>query len=154
MIWLKKVTLFILSLLFITLTSCESIRSKSEIPQEEILSQEDLIAHFFIQIQHWSNLSIPIIDSLGFQISEMDTSLTFLPYSNDYENKSFLFATKNKSAFSAFEESTFLSESKPIKHSSYKVWRKNLNNLQVLDISIEPHPTLEWVFVVRERGQE
>ncbi|RYM35113.1 hypothetical protein ERX46_06975 [Brumimicrobium glaciale] len=154
MVWLKKVTLFILSALFIALTSCESVRSKSEIEQEKAISKEDLISSFFIQIQNWNNQSIPIIDSLGFEISKMDSSLTFLPYSNDYEPSAFGFTAKNKSDFKAFEESTYLSQDESTQIATYKVWRKKLNDLEILDLSIEPHPTLNWLFLVRLRGQE
>lgn len=154
MVWLKKVTLFILSAIIILLTSCESARSKSEVEQEEATTKENFISSFFIQIQNWNDQSISTIDSLGFKISEIDSSLTFLPYSNEYENKSFVFTSRDKNAFLAFEESNFLSQSKPIQQLDYKVWRKKLNELQILDFSIEPHPVLGWLFVVRKRGQE
>lgn len=153
MVWLKKVTLFILSSIFILLTSCESIRSKTEI-EEESISKEELITSFFNEIQNWSDHSIQIIDSLGHEISKMDSTLTFLPYSNEYEKKSFVFTSKDRNAFTPFEESKFLSQSTSSQQSSYIVWRKKLNNLQILDFSIEPHPVLGWLFVVRKRGQE
>ena len=154
MIWLKKVTLFILSALIIALASCESIRSKSEIEQEKAISKKELISSFFIQIENWSEHSITIIDSLGFEISQRDSMLTFMPYSNDYEPKTFIFAAKKENAFKPFEESSFLSDSKVTVQTNYMVWRKRIKNLQILDLSIEPHPTLNWLFVVRLRGQE
>lgn len=154
MTWSKRVTLCILSVFFITLISCESTRNKPEAAKEEIITKEDLVSDLFKHVQNWNDLSIPLIDSIGFQISQMDSTLTFLPYSNEYEPKSFVFQAAEKEAFRAFEESDFLSQSKVIKHSTYKVWRKELNELQILDLSIEPHPTLNWVFIVRLRGQE
>jgi len=154
MVWLKKVILFILSVLFITLISCDSFRSKSESPQKEKISEKELVDLFLKETQNWSVQSIPLIDSIGFKISAIDSFLTFLPYANDYEQNSFVFIAKKKNAFHFFEESDFLFQSKFYKQSSYKVWRQEINNLKVLDFSIEPHPTLDWLFVIRLRSQE
>jgi hypothetical protein len=154
MAWLKKKILFILSAVLIVFASCENVRNKSAEKQKEGISKEKLVNSFFSHIQNWSDQSVPLIDSLGNVISQMDSALSYLPYKNDYEKHAFLFTAKNKGAFKIFEESDLLSQSEAIQQSSYKVWRKELNNLKVLDFSIEPHPTLNWIFVIRLRSQE
>lgn len=154
MVWLKKEILFILSVALTALSSCDNTSNKAEKEQVNGFSKQELISLFFSQIQNWSEEVIPLIDSLGNEISLIDSTLTFLPYKNDYEPKSFLFTAKDKSAFLDFEENEFLNETLASAQSSYKVWRKNINDQQILDLSIEPHPTLYWLFVVRLRGQE
>ncbi|HLV41717.1 MAG TPA: hypothetical protein VKY37_05520 [Brumimicrobium sp.] len=154
MAWLKKVTLFILSAVLITFTSCERARNKAEIEKSGIISKEELIVRFFNKIQNWRTESVEAIDSLGYQISQLDSSLNFLPYLNDYDNGAFIFTSNNKGAFDIFENSSFLNKSIVSEQNNYKVWRKKLNNLQILDLSIEPHPTLDWIFVIRLRSQE
>ena len=154
MVWLKKEILFILSAVLLTFTSCNSVQNKSENEEVETISKEELVDLFFNQIQNWSDQSVDLIDSLGYQIEQNDSLLTFLPYLNDYEENSFIFTAKDKNAFQVFEESSFLSQSVVSQQSSYKVWRKNLNEFQILDLSIEPHPTLDWLFVIRLRSQE
>ncbi|PWH81367.1 hypothetical protein [Brumimicrobium oceani] len=154
MVWLKKVIFFILSAVLIALSSCESNPSKSELEEEKVITKDELISSFFSQIQNWSSKNMTTIDSLGFKISALDSTLTFLPSTNEYEPGGFLFTAKNKSAFKDFEENTFLSEQEAISKSNYKIWRKKIKNLQILDLSIEPHPVLGWLFVIRKRGQE
>lgn len=154
MVWLKKEILFILSIVSIAFTSCENISNSNKEIRDPKITKEKLVSVFFSEIQNWNDESIEIIDSLGGQISKIDSSLTFLPYQNEYESRSFIFTTKDIDAFQVFEESTFLNQTTASQQSSYKVWRKKLNELQILDISIEPHPTLDWIFVIRLRGQE
>lgn len=151
--WLKKVTLFILSALLLIFSSCESVHNKSGNNQEEI-SKEDLINNLFNSLQTWNESSIPLIDSIGFEISKMDSSLSFLPYLNEYEKHSFVFVAKDRNELKSFEESSFLSDEIEIEKSGYSVWRKKTNEVELLDISIEPHPSLGWLLVIRKRGQE
>lgn len=156
MFWLRKVILFILSAVFLTLVSCESVRTKTEIEPhiEKTISQEDLVEAFFTQIRDWNSENLYIIDSLGAEISQINSDLNFMSLGNEHEPNSFVFSAEEKEKFMAFETNEFLSQISPVQQSSYKVWRKKLNNREVLDLSIEPHPTLKWLFVVRKRGQE
>lgn len=156
MAWLQKVILFILSTVFLFFISCESVRTKSEIDSvvEKPITQEDLVEEFFTQIRSWNSENIYAIDSLGAEISQMNSNLNFLAYGNEYEAHSFVFSANDKEKFKIFEENDFLVQDSPAKQNSYKVWRKKLNNREVLDVSIEPHPVLGWLFVVRKRGQE
>lgn len=156
MVWLKKVTFIILSAVLVLLSSCENVKTKVDIDTDEIkeITLEDLVEDFFIQIQQWNIENSAKIDSLGHEISQFDSTLTFYPLDNHLEVNSFVFSAKQKEFFKVFEKSEFLSENLPIQNSDYRVWRKKLNNRQVLDLSIEPHPVLGWLFVVRKRGQE
>ena len=150
MIWLKKVILFILSALFMVLTSCEGIHSKKE-SKLKTDSIDDLIDDLFKEVQNWDEHTVKYIDSLGFEISQLDSLITFIPYENECENNSFIFIAKNRKAFRSFNQNRFLTKSE---NSSYFVWRKKINDLKILDLSIEPHPTLNWLFLIRLRAQE
>lgn len=154
MVWLKKEILFILSTILITLSSCGGQEKLQDQKEERKSTKEELISAFFEQIQSWNKNNISVIDSIGNEISRLDSSLSFLPLKNDYEPRSFVFTTNDKQNFLPFEESDYLINSDFSQQSSYKVWRKQLNELQILDLSIEPHPTLNWLFVIRLRGQE
>ncbi|HLW30039.1 MAG TPA: hypothetical protein VKX29_04215 [Brumimicrobium sp.] len=154
MAWLKRGILFILSLITIVFLSCENTINISKNEQSKVVSKEELVQTFFSKVQSWSKELIPRIDSLGIEIGQSDSILTFYPFINDYEPNSFIFSAKDKSSFYIFEQSEFLKQSEVAQQSSYKVWRKKLNELQILDFSIEPHPTLGWLFVTRLRGQE
>ena len=154
MIWLKKMILFIPSTFLIVLTSCNSVDNKTDSEQGNTISKEELISELFSRIQTWNDQTISLIDSLGFEIDHIDSSLTFLPYSNEHENNSFIFIANDRKSFKPFEESSFLSENIKIQRKKYRVWRKHINNLQILDISIEPHPSLNWVLIIRFRDQE
>jgi len=153
MVWSKKKILFILSVIFVVISSCNSKENKI-LPKEVIVSKDSVISNFFNHFQSRSDESIVIIDSLGAEIGLLDSSLTFLPYSNEYESNSFVFVAQNKLAFKPFEENSFLSDNKEVHDSDYKVWRKNIQNSQILDISIEPHPILKYILSIRFRGQE
>src|SRR5690554_2368905 len=149
MAWWMKATLCILSgfLLF----SCGEKKQKKDVPLKE--TKTDKIDQFFETIKHWDKDSVKSINEIGMEISEMDSTLTFLPFSNDYEPNAFIFNSQSQENFKDFENNELLSHGGK-SFSEYKVWRKEINNQKLLDISIEPHPTLKWIFVVRLRGQE
>jgi len=155
MIWLKREIFIILSFLLLVFSSCSESKpnaiEKLEIKEN---SKKELIRSFFAHLQNWNNQSYTLIDSIGQQISQMDSTLRFLPFNNSYEKNTFIFTSPNIHSLAVFEESEFLAQSQPIVHSFYKIWRKKINGLQLLDLSIEPHPTLEWIFAIRLRSQE
>src|SRR5690554_5443770 len=130
MVWLKKEILFILSTILITLSSCGGQEKLQNQKEERKSTKEELISAFFEQIQSWNKNNISVIDSLGRAISHLDSSLSFLPLKNDYEPRSFVFTTNDKQNFLPFEESDYLIKSDFSQQSSYKVWRKQLNELQ------------------------
>ncbi|WP_107039673.1 hypothetical protein [Brumimicrobium mesophilum] len=156
MVWLKKVILYILSAFLLVFTSCDVAGNKPEVSKDEdkTNSKEDLVKLFLNQIQNWNSDSIQKIDSIGYEIILLDSALSYHSYENDYQPNSFMFSSNERNSFQVFEENEFLKLTQPIQQSTYKVWRKNLKNLKILDLSIEPHPTLGWLFIARLRGQE
>src|SRR5690554_3234161 len=79
MVWLKKEILFILSTILITLSSCGGQEKLQNQKEERKPTKEELISAFFEQIQSWNKNNISVIDSLGNEISRLDSSLSFLP---------------------------------------------------------------------------
>ncbi|PKR81171.1 hypothetical protein CW751_06190 [Brumimicrobium salinarum] len=146
-----KATLFILSLLLVGLNSCSSDIQENEIKHEEDLSTK--INTFLNQLENWKASEVKYFNQLGKEISKADTLLTFFSFKNKYENNAFIFSAESPKAFNSFEESDLLKEEIFTKQP-YKVWRRKVNHLRILDLSIEPHPTLKWIFVIRLRNQE
>src|SRR5690554_3244380 len=99
MVWLKKEILFILSTILITLSSCGGQEKLQNQKEERKSTKEELISAFFEQIQSWNKNNISVIDSIGNEISRLDSSLSFLPLKNDYEPRSFVFTTNDKQNF-------------------------------------------------------
>lgn len=158
MVWLKKEILFILSLLFLGLLSCKNKveNSKNEEIEEVVIEVTitDKITLFFENLKTWNEENTVQINQLGKEISTFDSTLQFYPNTNTYDDNSFIFSSLKEENLTIFKNHPFLEEDEPHQFSSYKVWRKKVNNRKILDLSIEPHPTLNWIFVIRKREQE
>lgn len=152
-----KQILFFLSL--IALTGCSLNKGQADkgkqLFEKKGSIQNKKVSHlvdtFFKALPQWN---ISNLNQYGKDIATKDTSLHFLPFINNVEKGAFVFYTVSRKEFEIFEKSTFLSETSPDCDESYCVWRKMIKNHKVLDISIEPHPTLGWVFIVRKRPQQ
>lgn len=155
MIWLKKEILFILSVLILGLSACKN-DTNTENKFEEVteISITHKITHFFNEIEKWNMDNVEQINQLGKEIIDFDSTLQFYPNNNDFDYDSFIFSSLHKENLNVFKNHPFLEHYKPYQYSNYKVWRKEINNKKLLDLSIEPHPVLHWIFVIRKRNQE
>lgn len=161
MAWWKRVTLFILSCgLFLgcSFNNRQQVPQKLETPVVEKSNAKEqltnLIDSFFNATRIW-DFSTPFkLDSIGELVDQNDSSLQFYGFGNSYEKDAWLFSTKNRKQLNCFVKSSFLATTPPTTNLSYRVWRKMTNGRLLLDFSIEPHPILGWVFVVRKRAQE
>lgn len=155
---LMKVKLFILSGFLVTLYACNNDTkgkiNNNKIEEVEVDIQAETINEFFTAIQIWDTNNEKSIEKLGQKITQLDTTLQFFPLQNSYEKGSFIFSTKKELNFNLLIENSFIHDSNPIQSNTYKVWRRKVNGKNILDISIEPHPTLSYIFVIRKRVQE
>lgn len=147
----KKVIFYTLSAITLFLTACNN---KPLVEEKEVPSQTELVSQFFSHFNEWSSNTVDKLDSLGIQIATKDSILEYHSFTNDYQKSTFIFSSKERSTLKVFEESNFLKKETPVKYDSYLTWRKNLDQRKILDCSIEPHPTLKWLFTIRLRGQE
>lgn len=157
MVWsMREIFIFLsISLLF---CSCNSIKSETNENNKSFsktsIANEEARNEFFHQVINSSSNSIELIDSLGFEIARSSDSLSYIPYHNSYEDRAFVFYASDRTAFTVFERVPLLEKDKLLNDSLYSVFRKDRNGKKLLDISIEPHPVLKWVFVIRMRSQE
>lgn len=154
MAWSIRRTFIILSL-SVFVFSCKSVTDKAakDIPTRSPVNEET-IDSFFELVSDFNIDSIEVIDRIGYKIAEENDSLRYIPYRNNYEDRAFIFSSAKKTVFNTFQRVPLFEEDKLLNGVLYSVFRKDIHNKKRLDFSIEPHPTLKWIFVVRFRSQE
>ena len=151
----KKGILVILSG-FILFGSCQTqpAQQMNKKQTEGKTSTKELIQTFFDEVKIGDKERIQTINEIGQHIAKKDSFIQFFAFQNAYENNAFLFSANRKEQLNVLKKNSLLEEAVKTSTEQYTVWRPKIAGPQTLDISIEPHPTLHWVLVVRRRVQE
>lgn len=147
--WSMRGTLFFLSIsLFL---SCESNKDKHSSNAFDIVKNLDSV---FSLAHKWSGEIPPIpselLDSIDFHLD----SIKIHPIDNSIEPNTIIFSAESKNQFDIFEKTATLNKLNKVSYESYTVWRSVIENKEILEFSLQPHPTLSWTFTIRRRGQE
>ncbi|MFA5573971.1 MAG: hypothetical protein WC994_02830 [Brumimicrobium sp.] len=145
MIWFLKGISIFLSLFL--LGSC-SLQSEGA-AENEIDETAFLYPEFIDEILLFQHDNHDKIDSIGFKIAEINDSLFYHPYTNNIENNAFIFSATKIEFFKPFLRLDVFKESFVAKDGDYQVWRM-LSEVNKIEASVEPHPTIGWVLVFRK----
>jgi hypothetical protein len=144
-----KGILFFLSVLFFL--SCESNHDDKKPKSFDIVQNIDSV---FSLAHEWSGKTPPIseelLDSLDFHLD----SIKIYHFNNSIEPKTIIFSAQKKSQLEILEQTSTLKNLNKVSYESYTVWRSVIENKEILEFSLQPHPTLYWTFTIRRRGQE
>lgn len=147
--WLKKGTLFFLSILFFL--SCKQNQESQNSKPFDIVQNIDSV---FSLAHEWSEETPPIpnqlLDSLAIHLD----SIKIHRLKNSPEPNTITFSADSKSQFNVFEKTPTLKGLNKVSYDSYTVWRSVIQNKEILEFSLQPHPTLFWTFTIRKRSQE
>lgn len=147
--WLTKVTLFSLSILFFL--SCEQRQGNQTSKSFDVVKNMDSV---FSLAHNWTEEAPPIPEKLMDSLQKHLDSIQVYQFDNSPEPNSIVFSAKNKNQFEIFEKTPTLQKLNKVSYDSYTVWRSVIENKEILEFSLQPHPTLSWTFTIRKRGQE
>lgn len=147
--WSMRGTLFFLSLIFFL--SCESNQDKNNSNTFDLVQNVDSV---FSLAHKWSGKKPPIPNKLLDSLDLYLDSISIHPLDNSIEPNTIIFSANSKSQFDIFEKTPTLSKLNKVSYESYTVWRSVIENKEILEFSLQPHPTLSWTFTIRRRGQE
>lgn len=147
--WLKKGILFILSI-FLCL-SCNQHEEKQDSTAFDIVQNIDSV---FSLAHEWTDEDPPIPTQLLDSLNRNLDSIEIHAFNYSAEPNAITFSAKDKSHFEIFEKTPTLKRLNKVSYQSYTVWRSLIKNKEILEFSLQPHPTLSWTFTIRRRGQE
>jgi hypothetical protein len=147
--WLKRGTLFILSILFFL--SCDQRPENENSKSFDVVQNIDSI---FSLAHNWTEEVPPIPNQLLDSLESHLDSIRIHQFNESPEPNAITFSAKNKQQFDVFEKTATLQGLNKVSYQSYTVWRSVIENKEILEFSLQPHPTLSWTFTIRKRGQE
>jgi hypothetical protein len=147
--WLKRGTLFILSILFFL--SCDQSQVNENSVTFDVVQNIDSV---FSLAHSWTEKAPPIPNKLLDSLDNHLDSIKIHQFSDSPEPNAITFSAKNKQQFDVFEKTPTLQGLNKVSYQSYTVWRSVIENKEILEFSLQPHPTLYWTFTIRKRGQE
>ena len=142
--WLTKVTLFFPSLI-IVLFACQEKKKEVEVVEEEKL--KDAIDDLLSTIVEVKNLEHEEVERLIIKIDALDNGISGYTTNNQIDPGKLLFSAKNDSLFNDFQTNLNELGAKSSSYDAYTVWGKS----EKLDfeVSISPHPTEDWILMIR-----
>lgn len=147
--WSMKGTLFFLSIyLFV---GCNSDQSNIKLKEFDVVQHIDSV---FSLAHNWTEKAPPIPDELLDSLNLHLDSITIYNYGNSIEPNSIIFSALEKSQLEKLEQTPTIQKLNKVSYQSYDVWRSVIEGKQILEFSLQPHPTLSWTFIIRRRGQE
>lgn len=147
--WLKRVTLFFLSILFFL--SCKQSQENQNSTSFDLTKNIDSV---FSLAHRWTHKTPPIPSDLLDSLDAHLDKITIHKFKNTINPNTITFSAKSKDAFDIFEQTRTLKRLNKVSYDSYVVWRSVIANKEILEFSLQPHPTLNWTFTIRKRGQE
>jgi hypothetical protein len=147
--WSMKEILFFLSI--ILFVSCESNQTIDKPEEFDLVKHLDSI---FVLAHNWSGDEPPVPNELLDIINANMDSVEIYHFDNDIEPQSILFTAFKKSQLEFLEETPTLQRLNKVSYDSYDVWRSIIEGKQILEFSLQPHPTKKWTFSIRKRSQE
>lgn len=147
--WLKKGTLFFLSIIF--LNSCDPNHNLEKPEKFNLVQHLDSV---FSLARNWSGDEPPIPNRLLDNINQNMDSVKVHYYNNNIEPQSILFTAPSKSSLLVVEQTPTLKSLNKVSYQTYDVWRSTIEEKEILEFSLQPHPTKKWVFSIRKRSQE
>lgn len=147
--WLKRVTLFFLS--FFIFLSCKQSQEGKKMESYDLIGHIDSV---FSLAHRWTDETPPISDKLLDSLDSHLDKITIHKFKNTIDPNTIAFSAKSKDEFEIFEKTQTLKKLNKVSYDSYTVWRSVIANKEILEFSIQPHPTLIWTFTIRKRGQE
>jgi hypothetical protein len=144
-----KGTLFILSIIFFV--SCESKHNLEKSEEFNLVNHLDSV---FSLAQKWSGDEPPIPNELLDSINAHMDSVEIHYYDNNIEPQGILFTAPSKNSLLIVEQTTTLKNLNKVSYQSYDVWRSAIEEKEILEFSLQPHPIKKWVFSIRKRSQE
>ena len=137
--WWTKRMLFILSVLVLTACSSEIDRQN-----EENTAALDPVNEFINNLCYLVDLESPVIDSLVRQIHLAANNINGFTTKNPIDPGKIIFTAQHDSIFKPFIHTLKPHIDYNRNFQTYRVWKTNQ-----LEFSLSPHPTENWVFMVR-----
>ncbi|MDX1651514.1 MAG: hypothetical protein R3277_03415 [Brumimicrobium sp.] len=147
---LTKEILYFLSI-SVFLFNCSGERSETG---PEVPDRSQLIDSVFYLAENWTDRGSPFEDILLKEISEHFSGIKGYNLGNEIDPSAIVFTARSKDELSPFLKAEQLQKLSPYDFKSYKVWRSEVNGEELIEYSLQPHPTEKWIFSIRKRKQE